>query len=176
DLELDPEDNDYIEIPLVSNSEGYSVLCVEDCEIYQEAKKTGDFDISKKKKRRTLKDKLTPTLYEHRKFLPKNVNFIDLDAPDPVPVPEPPTHAKRARANDDEQEHTHQKKSRVDNDIPGPSKPKKKMRELTAVAGPSKPKNAGPSKQFEMTPEMIAAVAWMVMAMQSGDDNPDDST
>ncbi|KAG6904240.1 hypothetical protein DXG01_011530 [Tephrocybe rancida] len=168
DLELDPEDDDYIEIPLVSNSEGYSVLCVEDCEIYQEAKKTGDFDISKKKKRRTLKDKLTPTLYEHRKFLPKNVNFIDLDAPDPVPVPEPPTHAKRARANDDEQEHTHQKKSRVDNDIPGPSKPKKKMRELTAVAGPS--------KQFEMTPEMIAAVARMVMAMQSGDDNPDDST
>ncbi|KAG6913373.1 hypothetical protein DXG01_007284, partial [Tephrocybe rancida] len=82
----------------------------------------------------------------------------------------------RARANDDEQEHTHQKKSRVDNDIPGPSKPKKKMRELTAVAGPSKPKNAGPSKQFEMTPEMIAAVARMVMAMQSGDDNPDDST
>ncbi|KAG6912719.1 hypothetical protein DXG01_012662, partial [Tephrocybe rancida] len=74
----------------------------------------------------------------------------------------------RARANDDEQEHTHQKKSRVDNDIPGPSKPKKKMRELTAVAGPS--------KQFKMTLEMIAAVARMVMAMQSGDDNPDDST
>ncbi|KAG6904842.1 hypothetical protein DXG01_006760 [Tephrocybe rancida] len=165
DLDLDPEDDDYSNIPLVSNSEGYSVLCVEDCEVYQEAKKTGDFDISKKKKRRTLKDKLTPTLYEHRKFLLKNVNFIDLDAPDPVP--EPPTHAKRARANDDEREHTHQKKSRVDNNIPGPSKPKK-MRELTAVAGPS--------KQFEMTPEMIAAVAWMVMAMQSGDDNPDDST
>ncbi|KAG6904479.1 hypothetical protein DXG01_009633 [Tephrocybe rancida] len=168
DLELDPEDNDYSNIPLVSNSEGYSVLCVKDCEVYQQAKKTGNFDISKKKKkRRTLKDKLTPTLYEHRKFLPTNVNFIDLDAPDPNPIPEPPTHAKQAHANDDKQEHTHQKKSRVDNNIPGPSKPKK-MRELTA--------DAGPSKQFEMTREMIAAVARMVMAMQSGDDNPDDST
>ncbi|KAG6914120.1 hypothetical protein DXG01_002328 [Tephrocybe rancida] len=171
DLELDPKDNDYSNIPLVLNSEQYSVLCVEDCETYQQAKKTGDFDISKKKKkRRTLKDKLTPTLYEHRKFLLKNVNFIDLDDPDPVPVPKPPTHAKQACANDDEWEHTHQKKSRVDNNIPGPSK-LKKMCELTAVAGPNKPKSAGPSKQFEMTPEMIAAVAQMVMAMQSGDDN-----
>ncbi|KAG6913942.1 hypothetical protein DXG01_003388 [Tephrocybe rancida] len=66
DLELDPKDDNYIEIPLVSNSEGYSVLCIKDCEIYQEGKKTGDFDIlKKKKKRKTLKDKLMPTLYEH---------------------------------------------------------------------------------------------------------------
>ncbi|KAG6904405.1 hypothetical protein DXG01_010311, partial [Tephrocybe rancida] len=158
DLELGPEDDFYGDIPLVSDLDGYS--------------KTGDFDVSKKKRKgRSLKDKPSPTLYKSRKFLLKNVNFIDLDAPDgnpnPNPIPEPSSHAKRAHANDDEQEHTSHKKTRVDNKVPGPSKPKKTCK-LTAVAGPS--------KQFEMTPEMIAAVARMVMAMQSGDDNADDST
>ncbi|KAG6905380.1 hypothetical protein DXG01_003160 [Tephrocybe rancida] len=180
DLELGPEDDFYGDIPLVSDLDGYSVFCVNDCKIYQEVKKTGDFDISKKKRKgRSLKDKLSPTLYKSMKFLPKNVNFIDLDAPDgnpdPDPIPEPSTCAKHAHGNDDEQERTSHKKTHIDNKVPGPSKPKK-TRKLTAVAGPSKPKNAGPSKQFEMTPEMIAAVAWMVMAMQSGDDNADDST
>ncbi|KAG6913028.1 hypothetical protein DXG01_010332 [Tephrocybe rancida] len=149
DLELDTEDNNYIEIPL------------------------------KKKKRKTLKDKLTPTLYESRKFLPKNINFIDLNTPDPIS--EATTHAKQACANNTERECTPQKKSHVDNDVPGPSKPKKKMHELTAVAGPSTPKKpctevAGPSKQFEMTPEMLAAIAQLVKSMQPGDDNTDNST
>ncbi|KAG6913102.1 hypothetical protein DXG01_009653, partial [Tephrocybe rancida] len=163
DLELDTEDNNYIEIPLVLNSEGYSVLCIEDCKIYQEVKKTGNFDISKKKKRKTLKDKLTPTLYESRKFLPKNINFIDLNTPDPIS--EATTHAKQACANNTEQECTPQKKSHVDDNVPGPSKPKKPCTEV-----------AGPSKQFEMTPEMLAAIAQLVKSMQPGDDNTDNST
>ncbi|KAG6913639.1 hypothetical protein DXG01_005402, partial [Tephrocybe rancida] len=102
DLELDPKDDDYGSIPLVSDSEGYSVFSVNNCKLYQQAKKTGDFDVSKKK-RRTLKDKLSPTLYKSRKFLPKNVNFIDLKAPDPVP--EASTHTKQPHANDNDQEH-----------------------------------------------------------------------
>ncbi|KAG6903547.1 hypothetical protein DXG01_016984, partial [Tephrocybe rancida] len=106
-----------------------------------------------------------------------NVNFIDLDAPDPAP--ESSSRAKRAHTNDDERERAPQKKTRVDNNVPGPSKPK--TRELTAVAGPSKPKKprtevVGPGKPFEMTPKMLAAVAQMVMSMQRGDDdNSDDS-
>ncbi|KAG6914697.1 hypothetical protein DXG01_015866 [Tephrocybe rancida] len=130
DLELDPEDDDYGSIPLVSDSEGYSVFSVNNCKLYQQAKKTGDFDVSKKK-RRTLKDKLSPTLYKSRKFLPKNVNFIDLDAPDPVP--EASTHTKRPHTNDNDEERIPQKRTRSDNDVPGPSKPKNPR---TEVAGP----------------------------------------
>ncbi|KAG6914625.1 hypothetical protein DXG01_016247 [Tephrocybe rancida] len=177
DLDLDPEDVNYGDIPLVSDSEEYSVFCIKDCKTYQEAKKTGDFDVSMKKKRRTLKDKLTPTLYEHRKFLPKNVNFIDLNAPDPTP--ESSTRAKWAHINNDKQEHAPQKKTRVDNNVPGPSK--LKTCELTAVAGPSKPKKprtevVGPGKPFEMTPKMLAAIAQMVMSMQRGDDDNSDNS
>ncbi|KAG6904208.1 hypothetical protein DXG01_011739 [Tephrocybe rancida] len=157
DLELDPEDDDYGSIPLVSDSEGYSVFSVNDCKLYQQAKKTGDFDISKKK-RRTLKDKLLPTLYKSRKFLPKNVNFIDLNAPDPVP--EASTHTKRPHANNNDEERIPQKRSRSDNDVPGPSKPKNPCTEV-----------AGPSKQFEMTPEMLAAIGQLIKSMQGGDDN-----
>ncbi|KAG6912291.1 hypothetical protein DXG01_015670, partial [Tephrocybe rancida] len=40
DLDLDPEDVNYGDIPLVSDSEEYSVFCVKDCKTYQEAKKT----------------------------------------------------------------------------------------------------------------------------------------
>ncbi|KAG6913547.1 hypothetical protein DXG01_006065 [Tephrocybe rancida] len=137
DLELDPEDDDYGSIPLVSDSEGYLVFSVNDCKLYQQAKKTGDFDVSKKK-RRTLKDKLSPTLYKSRKFLPKNINFID----------------------DNDEERIPQKRTRSDNDVPGPSKPKNPRTEV-----------AGPSKQFEMTPEMLVAIGQLIKSMQGGDDN-----
>ncbi|KAG6914384.1 hypothetical protein DXG01_000662 [Tephrocybe rancida] len=175
--DADPEDDDYGDIPLVLDSKGYSVFCLSDCKTYQQAKETGDFNVLKMKKGRMLKDKLAPTLYEHRKFLPKNVNFIDLSAPDPIP--DSSTHVKQAHANDNEQEHIPQKKTHIDHEVPGPSK-LKKSHELTAVAGPSKPKKprtevSGPSKQFEITPEMIAAVAKMVMSMQHGDNDSDDS-
>ncbi|KAG6905032.1 hypothetical protein DXG01_005521, partial [Tephrocybe rancida] len=148
DLELDPEDDDYGSIPLVSDSEGYSVFSVNDCKLYQQAKKTGDFDVSKKK-RRTLKDKLLPTLYKSRKFLPKNINFIDLNAPDPIPKAS--THTKRPHANDNDEECMPQKRTRSDNDVPGPSKPKNPRTEV-----------AGPSKQFEMTPEMLVAIGQLI--------------